>query len=186
MEHLSDEKLIDMYLGGNTAAFGEIYRRYAGQVQDAVLMYVRKYAPGLRQHLADIVQETFVRLHEKQQGFRGAQTVSAYLISTALRAAVDYARWEGGHKRDFKRTFTWEAQVEASAADIRHTEDQQQVQDFIAILPDHFQQVIRMCYFEGRTAEEIAGILGKPKSTIDWWKREALAMMQREAVGIPL
>lgn len=184
MEQTTDEKLIDLYLGGNATAFAEIYRRYAGQVQGAVAMYVRKYAPGLRHHLADIVQETFVRLHEQRQGFKGCQTVSAFLVSTAMRACVDYARKEGSHKRDFKRTFAWEP--EANVPDLQQQRDEQQVQDYIAILPDHFQQVIRMCYFEGHSADEVARILDKPKSTIDWWKREALAMMQREATGVSL
>jgi DNA-directed RNA polymerase specialized sigma24 family protein len=41
------------------------------------------------------------------------------------------------------------------------------------------QQVIQLLYFDGCKAQEAADKLGIPKTALDWYKREALAMMRK-------
>jgi len=45
-------------------------------------------------------------------------------------------------------------------------------------LPPMHQQVIQLIYIGNYTAQEAADKLGLPKTTVDWYKREALAMMR--------
>ena len=48
----------------------------------------------------------------------------------------------------------------------------------LAVLPETHKMVIRMIFFEGSTAQEAANRLGVPKTTVDWWRRESLALMR--------
>ena len=47
----------------------------------------------------------------------------------------------------------------------------------LSVLPPTHQQVIQLIYFEGYPAQT-AERLGVPKTTVDWYKREALKMMR--------
>ena len=56
---------------------------------------------------------------------------------------------------------------------------QDEVDRCMGVLPPMHQQVIQLLYFDRFTAQEAADKLGIPKTTVDWYKREALAMMRK-------
>ena len=52
------------------------------------------------------------------------------------------------------------------------------VERCMSVLSPTQQEVIRLIYFEGYTAQEVADKLGVPKTTVDWRRRESLARMR--------
>ena len=53
------------------------------------------------------------------------------------------------------------------------------VEQCMAVLPPSHQVVIQLIYFDHCTAAQAARILGVPKTTVDWRRRQSLAMMRK-------
>ena len=58
-----------------------------------------------------------------------------------------------------------------------------EVVDCLNVLAPSHQRLIRMLYLEGYTPQEAADTLNIPKTTVNWYKREALAAMRRRKSG---
>jgi RNA polymerase sigma-70 factor (ECF subfamily) len=86
----TDKSLIEAHCRGDSAAFGELVRRYG----DGVFGYLMKMSKN-RHQAEDLFQETFKRVHEKAHTFRGSQFKS-WLFTIATHVAVDGLR---RHKR---------------------------------------------------------------------------------------
>ena len=43
----------------------------------------------------------------------------------------------------------------------------------LSLMPDKYRQTVILYYFDGKTCEEIAKIIGKPSGTVKWWLHEA-------------
>jgi len=82
----SDESLVAAHLQGDPTAFRELVRRYG----DGVLGYLFRMT-GNRDQAEDLFQETFKRVHEKAQTYRGG-SFKSWLYTIATRAAIDTAR----------------------------------------------------------------------------------------------
>jgi len=62
---LSDEELMAAYVGGDTSAFDEIFRRYSGMV----IGFMRKGYLSLAD-AEDLMQQVFLQLHRARRDFR--------------------------------------------------------------------------------------------------------------------
>ena len=82
----SNKNLIDAHCRGDTAAFGEIVRRYGA----GVLGYLIRMS-GNRQQAEDFFQETFKRVHEKAHTYRGGNFKS-WLFTIATHTAINALR----------------------------------------------------------------------------------------------
>ena len=79
----TDKNLIDAHINGDAAAFAELIRRYG----DGLLGYLMRICSD-RQQAEDIFQETFKRVHEKANMFRG-DGFKNWLYTIASRIAID-------------------------------------------------------------------------------------------------
>jgi len=82
----TDKSLLDAHRQGDATAFGELVRRYG----DSVLGYLTRMS-GSRERAEDLFQETFKRVHEKANTFRGPQ-FKGWLFTIATCVAVDGVR----------------------------------------------------------------------------------------------
>ena len=82
----TDKSLIDAHLQGDTTAFGELVRRHG----DSLLGYLTRMT-GSREQAEDLFQETFKRVHEKADTFRGSR-IKSWLFAIATNVAIDGMR----------------------------------------------------------------------------------------------
>ena len=82
----TDKSLIEAHCKGDSAAFGELVRRYG----DGMFGYLMKMSKN-RQEAEDLFQETFKRVHEKAHTFRGDKFKS-WLFTIATNVAIDGMR----------------------------------------------------------------------------------------------
>jgi RNA polymerase sigma-70 factor, ECF subfamily len=82
-----ETSLIDQALGGDTAAFGQLVRRYQDRLFTSVMHVV-----GHREEAEDLVQETFVRALTKLDTFRQDSSFFTWIYRIALNAAVNRNR----------------------------------------------------------------------------------------------
>ncbi len=93
-----DEDLVVRILGGDERAFEALVVRYQGRVFAAVRRHSR-----LEDEVEDIVQEIFLKVHQKLSTFRGEAPFQHWLMRLAVRTCYDFLR---AHQRNKESPFT--------------------------------------------------------------------------------
>ena len=170
----TDKSLIEAHCRGDSAAFGELVRRYG----DGILGYLTKMSRN-RHEAEDLFQETFKRVHEKAHTFRGSQFKN-WLFTIATNAAIDGMR-KGkrtqmvslNQKLDCTEQDGEELSSVALADDSREpsqeavkAEQIQQVRDAIMTLPSRQRATLVLAYYQQLSYTEVAKILGCSLGTV--------------------
>jgi len=58
-------------------------------------------------------------------------------------------------------------------AELTAKEDVAAIRRELALLDEKYRRCVILCYFDGKTCEQIADIIGKPAGTVKWWLHEA-------------
>ena len=182
-----DARLADRIRGGDQAALGELYDRYASVALATALRVVAD-----REEAEDLVHDAFVAVWRKIDRFdpeRGS--LRAWLMTVVRNRAIDRVRarrprmdLDDADERALLRTGpnpTWEAALGAtSASDLRAA---------MASLPDDQRRAVELAYFEGHTYREVAQLTGVPTGTAHGRMRLALAKLRdalARSAGAPL
>lgn len=159
-------------------ALAELYDRYGRLVYSLIVRVVRDGAIA-----EDLVQETFLRVWNRAQGFdasRGA--LGPWLLAVARNRAIDYLRSAGGRERnaleleevDHPSLYT------DMERDLLASDKARIVRAAIEKLAPNQREVIELAYFEGLTQTEMAARMGQPLGTVKTWVRTALKNLREE------
>jgi RNA polymerase sigma-70 factor (ECF subfamily) len=153
--HDEDAILVEQARTGDCAAFEQIYRRH----RDRIHALVWRLAGGDHALAEDLLQEAFVRAWTKLDGFRGESRFGTWLhrlsVNVALsdrRIRLRKAERETGMNEEVERTAT-------GARDVR-ADQQLDLEQAIARLPERARSVLVLFDIEGLTHAEIASVTG--------------------------
>ena len=163
-------------------ALAELYDRYGKMVYGLILRVVSDTGTA-----EDLVQETFLRVWNRAQGFdseRGA--VGPWLMAVARNRAIDYLRSQGRRIQssvEFNETehpsLFANLQTEMLQFDvIKH------MKTALERLDGKQRKAIELAYFEGMSQTEIAERMGQPLGTVKTWVRRALQQLREELGGV--
>lgn len=168
-----DATVVARCRAGDTEAFAAIVERYRGMVGGVAARAARH-----SEDAEDISQEVFVRAWKSLRTFRGDARFSTWLYRIALNTAMRYAgkvsgerkrRLEAGPEQpdplaeipadpdDGPEALVWKRMSHAALREAVHA------------LSEKHRVVIILHYFEEKTSEEIAEILGLSVGTV--WSR---------------
>jgi RNA polymerase sigma-70 factor (ECF subfamily) len=83
-----DQKVWEQFADGKTAAFDDLFHKYSGPLRN----FARHYL-GRRDAADDIVQETFLQLWKRPNGFDSSRgTLRQYLFGIARKRAAQWRR----------------------------------------------------------------------------------------------
>ena len=165
-EEATDADLIAATLSGETAAFGEIVRRYEGVVAATVIGML-----GAGDDADDAGQDAMIKLYQSLDRFRGDAQLKTYVTRIAMNTALDALR---RRKRSLKRFFTpenedgraWEEQVASDEDHAKDFENRQVVHQALAELKPEFRSVAVLRLMQGYSVEEVAKILKIAPGTV--------------------
>lgn len=174
----ADAGLVERLRRRDPRAMAEMYDRY-GRLAYALILRVVRDA-GIAE---DLVQETFLRVWNRVQGFdaeRGA--LGPWLLAVARNRAIDYLRSAAGRmhnalelqETDHPALFTDMEKQLLTADRLRR------VKDALQKLSANQRTVIELAYFEGLSQTEMAERLGQPLGTVKAWARAALQNLRDE------
>jgi RNA polymerase sigma-70 factor (ECF subfamily) len=155
------------------SALAELYDRYGRMAYS--LIYRIVHDVGVAE---DLVQETFLRVWNRSQGFdaeRGA--LGAWLLAVARNRAIDYVRSAGGKmaraalELEHAEHPTLFGNFEA---DVLSQDRARSVRGALERLNENQRHVIELAYFEGLSQTEMAERMGQPLGTVKTWVRTAL------------
>jgi RNA polymerase sigma-70 factor (ECF subfamily) len=159
-------------------ALADLYDRYGRLVFSLILRVVRD--TGIAE---DLVQETFLRVWNRVQGFEaGKGTIGPWLLAVARNRAIDYLRSAGGRERN---ALELEDTIHPALASdmeqsILNSDRIRLVKAAMDKLSPNQRQAIELAYFEGLSQSEMAERMGQPLGTVKTWVRTALRSLRDE------
>jgi RNA polymerase sigma-70 factor, ECF subfamily len=159
-------------------ALGELYDRYGRIVFTVILRVVRDAAIA-----EDLVQETFLRVWNRVQGFDAEKgAIAPWLLAVARNRAIDYLRSVAGRERnalEFEETDHPALFVDMEQ-EILTSDKARVIKGALEKLNANQRQVIELAYFEGLSQTEMAERMGQPLGTVKTWVRTALKNLRDE------
>ena len=163
-----DQRWIDRCLDGESAAFGELVRRYQDRLYNTVYRLVENPDDAL-----DVVQDAFLNAYQSLDGFKGDSLFFTWLYRIAVNTAIS-------HKRKQRVLLSIDAGLGGASSvephddsaysrpseSLERAEQEQRVQHALARLSPEHRTVLVLKEMEGQKYEEIADILGVPIGTV--------------------
>jgi RNA polymerase sigma-70 factor (ECF subfamily) len=174
-----DRELAERLKQRDPDSMADLYDRY-GRLAYALILRIVKD----RGVAEDLVQETFLRIWNRAQGFdpeRGA--LGPWILTAARNRAIDYIRSIEGRmsqsaleleQNEHPSLFT---NVEA---DILNSDRARRLRSAFEKLTPNQKIVIELAYYEGLTQNEMAARMKQPLGTIKTWTRTALRALREE------
>ncbi len=151
-------------------------------------LYRVAYHLTLSRHEAeDVVQEVFVRLHDKLAQFQGEAKLSTWLYRMTVNASLDALR-------RFKRRQKWEMSLtlivnegslaRESSGQADHAEISEKLGTALSRLRKPFRTVIVLRDLEGLAYDQIAEVLQIDKGTVASRLHRAYAKLKKELMAL--
>jgi RNA polymerase sigma factor (sigma-70 family) len=180
---LDDHELLSTWRSGDLGAGEELLKRYASNVVRFFLAKVR--CPHAA---ADMTQRTFLACVQGRHRIRGESSFRSYLFGTAHNV-----------HREYKRRVARDPAVEPSEREmdpsptasglIAGLQEQRLLLEAVRRLPEEYQEVYELKYWEGLSGREIGEVLGCPEGTVRTRLRagreklqELLTQLQKESL----
>jgi RNA polymerase sigma-70 factor, ECF subfamily len=168
-----DRSLAERLKCRDPSVMGDLYDRYGKLVFSLIYRVVRDIGVA-----EDLVQETFLRVWNRAQGFdaeRGA--LGPWLLTVARNRAIDYVRSAGGKMS--RGALELDAAEHPSVfvnfeAEVLSQDRARRVRGALERLNENQRHVIELAYFEGLSQSEMAERMGQPLGTVKTWVRTAL------------
>jgi RNA polymerase sigma-70 factor (ECF subfamily) len=163
-----DHRLIAESLNGNTAAFGELVRRYQDRLYNAVYRHVDNADDAL-----DVVQEAFLNAYQSLHSFKGDALFFTWLYRIAFNTAISLKRKKramvridaGRNGEPIIEPFD-PSDTSRPGHALEQAEQERHVQQALARLSAEHRAVLVMKDMEGQKYESMAEVLGVPIGTI--------------------
>jgi|GraSoiStandDraft_5_1057265.scaffolds.fasta_scaffold01258_9 RNA polymerase sigma-70 factor (ECF subfamily) len=157
VESMSDAALVELVLNGDQDVFAVLVERYKDAVQNLAYRML-----GNATEAEDITQETFVRAYTQLSTYKPVHKFSTWLLSIASHLAIDQLR-----RRRFLALpledvpfLEWIVDVGVSPEQFAlQGEQQDEMQQYLQMLPGKYRAVIVLRYWHDFSYEEIAQAL---------------------------
>lgn len=156
----SDADLVRRLQRRDPRAMAELYDRYGRLAYALILRVVRDGAIA-----EDLVQETFLRVWNRVQGFdAGRGGLGAWLLAVARNRAIDYLRSSAGRMRNTLELpeTDYPALFADMEKDLLNSDRVRRVRVALEKLSENQRAVIELAYFEGLSQTEMAERLRQP------------------------
>ena len=149
------QRLIDRCKKGDRRAQAEIYKLYAKPLYNVAFRVLNS-----RVEAEDVLQESFVKVFQKMDTYRGEATFGAWMKRIVVNASLN--------KVKKKKVAFVEVKDEIISEEEYEEEEPftiEQVREAVRQLPDGFRVVFSLYMFEDRSHKDIAEELGITTST---------------------
>jgi RNA polymerase sigma-70 factor, ECF subfamily len=181
---LDDETLMRLVVEQDVRALETLYSRYSRPIFSLALKIL-----GDRELVEEVVQEVFLRLWTRAQGFdpqRGK--LLSWLLTITHHRAIDELR----RRRGQPETDGFQEQLAAAdvpdadpSSSLDNVVEREVVQQALSQLPESQRKPIQMAYYGGMTQVEIALALKEPLGTIKTRMRLGMQKLRLILAGTP-
>ena len=177
-----DAELVREYLESRDLRyFDELVAGYRDRVMRLVLSVL---GPELANDAEDVVQETFLRAHDRLESFRGQSLFGSWLYRVAYNRALDHRRM--GVRRDRRvrdravDPTARSSEIAAPTARLIDGERDRALHRALTRVPQPYQTALRAYYWLELPLAEIAELLGVAPGTVKSYLHRGRARLSRQ------
>jgi len=166
----------------------EIVRRVLSGNGEAYALLIDRHQPALRRFLTgrglrgmtleDVAQEAFINVYKSLGNLKNGNRFGAYLLTSAARLVIDKNRLEKRNKST--QEIVDVVELADKPRSTKTIEIDEALQTSIADLPDTMQVVLGLKYAHGKSASQIASILGQSVNTVTKTMSRAYDKLRRD------
>ena len=143
---------------------------YADMVRRICFLHLKN-----RYDTEDVFQNVYMKYMLYEGAFESSEHEKAWFVRVTINACKDLLRYFSRRK--------W-VPLDVIAEEREAFDDTDEgVLEVVLKLPEKYRSVIYLYYFEGYSATEIAGILGRKENTIYTWLARAKALLREQLWG---
>ena len=172
MERRTDEELVAAHAAGESRAFDELVRRYAGPLFTFLARFVGQNAVA-----EDLVQESLLQVHSSSATFDLDRRFRPWVYTIAANKARDYLRTrvrrtersldDGPSDSDARPAQDRVAGVGPAADElVIASETTDRVRRVVGRLPENLREILLLGYYQQMPYAEIAEVLEIPVGTV--------------------
>lgn len=184
LQKLTDDVLVEAYIGGNNEAFDVLLRRH----QDRVFNYILRIVKD-KDLADDIFQDTFIKAITtiKQGKYNAAGKFSAWIARIAHNLIIDNFRQEKNENLVSADTDGFDLLNDRDLCDdniedwLVTSQIHDDVKRIVKALPESQREVLEMRYYRDMSFKEIADVTGVSINTALGRMRYAILNMRRIA-----
>lgn len=161
---MSDAALVRRCLTGDPAACRELVERFQADVYGLTARLL-----GHRQDAEDVTQEVFLRVFRSLRRWDDSRPLRPWVLGITVNRCRTWVgrRGKGPELADYLH----------ETADHRPADDtaelHREIRAAVDALRDDYQTVFVLFHEQGRSYEEIAGVVGRPVGTVKTWLHRA-------------
>ena len=156
----TDEELMAAYVDGDTAAFDELFRRYAPRLLRTVRRQVRS-----EEDAQEIVQQAFLHLHRARLDFQRGSKLRPWIFTIALNLKREYFR-RRGRRPEAPLELDGRSDPRVEPHDPVRKERAAQLRAALVTLPEGQREVIELHWFREMSFQEVAEVVGASVSAV--------------------
>jgi len=177
-----DAELVREYLESrDLRCFDELVAGYRDRVMRLVLSVL---GPELANDAEDVVQETFLRAHDRLESFRGQSLFGSWLYRVAYNRALDHRRMGVRRERRVRDSVAdptaTSSKMTAPAARLIEWERDRAIHRALTRVPQPYQTTLRAFYWLDLPLAEIAELLGVAPGTVKSYLHRGRARLARQ------
>ncbi len=178
-----DAQLIEQSLNGDSAAFGQLVRKYQDRLYNTVVHVV-----GCREQAEDVVQDAFVQAYVKLHTFQGNSAFYTWLYRIAFNTAISHQRRKKVEVSvDLSREQSGTEPIDSGDGPgdrIEREERVVMVRQALDVLSEQHRAILVLREMEGCCYETIADILDLPIGTVRSRLHRARLQLRDELIEV--
>jgi RNA polymerase sigma-70 factor, ECF subfamily len=172
----TDRELVDLAKNGDANAFGQLVRRHQQRIQRLAVHMLRDRAEA-----EDVAQETFIRAYQALARFDGRSEPYTWFYRITINLSLNRIRSRktsrATHDTEDPRLEGLLVDKRPDSADPGTAAQRRELYGHLCSGIDQLSDTLRttliLVCIDGRSHEDVAGILGAPEGTIAWRIHEA-------------
>jgi len=161
----SDSLLVEKAKEGNEGAFNFLMNKYYPRVYASLFSFTKS-----KEDSEDLAQQTFVKVWQQIQSFRGDSAFFTWVYRIAINLAKNYVA-SSGYKKQKANSSIDQLEFDVSSNEniesmLIHTQSVDDIKDFINTMPEALKTAFTLRESEGKSYEEISIITETPIGTV--------------------
>ena len=161
----SDSLLVEKAKEGNEGAFNFLMNKYYPRVYASLFSFTKS-----KEDSEDLAQQTFVKVWQQIQSFRGDSAFFTWVYRIAINLAKNYVV-SSGYKKQKVNSSIDQLEIDISSNEniesmLIHSQSIEDIRDFINTMPEALKTAFTLRESEGKSYEEISIITETPIGTV--------------------
>jgi len=161
MQATSDEVLIARIAKGDRLAMAELFARYRVRVYRFLLRMVRNDATA-----EDLNSDVFLDVWRQAGTFEGRSAVSTWIFSIARFKALTVLQRRPTEELDEENAGAIEDDADDPEVTLAKKDKAAALRQCLAKLSAEHREIVTLVYYQHKSVEDVAGIVGIPEATV--------------------